>query len=107
MIATAGINTVLQTLVSEDMRGRVMSLYAMAFVGITPVGSFAGGALAVRLGAPLTVALGGLACLVLAGSFRRRLASLGAIAAPVGARAGALPRLARGLEAASEFRPRT
>jgi MFS family permease len=107
MIATAGINTVIQTLVSERMRGRVMSLYAMAFVGVTPLGSLAGGALATRWGAPLTVALGGLGCVALAGSFGRRIASLGASEPSARRRSGVLPEVASGLQTASELRPRT
>jgi MFS family permease len=106
MIATAGINTVIQTLVSERMRGRVMGLYAMAFVGVTPVGSLAGGALATQWGAPLTVAIGGLGCIALAGAFGRRLAPLEA-AEPPREHAGVLPEVATGLQTASELRPRT
>jgi MFS family permease len=106
MIATAGINTVIQTLVSERMRGRVMGLYAMAFVGVTPVGSLAGGALATRWGAPITVALGGLGCVALAGSFGRRIAPLGGAEPPREA-GGVLPEVATGLQTATELRPRT
>ncbi|MGE0160858.1 MAG: MFS transporter [Gemmatimonadales bacterium] len=106
MIATAGINTVIQTLVSEQMRVRVMSLYAMAFVGVTPLGSLAGGALATRLGAPVTVALGGAGCLVLATSFGRRLLPLGG-PMPSREEAGVLAEVAGGLQTASELRPRT
>jgi MFS family permease len=106
MLATASVNTVIQTLVSDEMRGRVMSLYAMAFIGVTPVGSLLGGALATRIGAPFTVALGGLGCLVLAVAFGPRLSHLGdEIRARVDA--GVLPEVASGLQTASELRPRT
>jgi MFS family permease len=106
MLATASVNTVIQTMVSDEMRGRVMSLYAMAFIGVTPVGSLLGGALATRVGAPITVAIGGLACAALAVGFGPRLAPLGdEIRKRVDA--GVLPEVASGLQTASELRPRT
>jgi MFS family permease len=107
MLATASVNTVIQTLVSDRMRGRVMSLYAMAFIGVTPVGSLAGGALATRWGAPWTVAIGGLACVALAVVFQPRLATLGDDVHRVAASRGVLPEVATGLQTASELRPKT
>jgi MFS family permease len=107
MLATASVNTVIQTLVSDRMRGRVMSLYAMAFIGVTPVGSLAGGALATRLGAPWTVAIGGLACVALSVVFQPRLATLGDDVHRVAASRGVLPEVASGLQTASELRPKT
>ena len=107
LVTTASINTVLQTLVGDEMRGRVMSLYTMAFVGMTPIGSLVGGAIAGRLGAPLTVAAGGLGCLSLAFWFGRRLAPLRALVRPVYQRLGIIPEVASGLQSASELRPRT
>jgi MFS family permease len=106
MLTTASINTVLQTLVDEGMRGRVMSLYTMAFVGMSPLGSLAGGMLAGWMGAPLTVMLGGTGCLVLAAWFGRRLPPLRAWVAPIYERMGILPEVARGLEDATAFRPK-
>jgi MFS family permease len=107
MLATASVNTVIQTLVSDDMRGRIMSLYAMAFIGVTPIGSLAGGALATRLGAPITVALGGLGCIALAVAFGPRLGHLGDALRVREADPGVLPEVAGGLQTASELRPRT
>jgi MFS family permease len=107
MMATASVNTVIQTLVSDRMRGRVMSLYAMAFIGVTPVGSLAGGALATRWGAPWTVAIGGLACVALSVVFQPRLATLGDDVHRVAASRGVLPEVATGLQTASELRPKT
>lgn len=64
MIAqTASINTVLQTLVEEDKRGRVMSMYVMAFGGTTPFGSLVAGNVASFIGTPYTLFLGALCCL--------------------------------------------
>lgn len=107
MLATASVNTVIQTLVSDEMRGRVMSLYAMAFIGVTPVGSLFGGAIATRLGAPITVALGGLGCVALSVFFGPRLSHLGDEIRRRRAEAGVLPEVASGLQTASELRPRT
>jgi MFS family permease len=61
-------NAILQTIVVEDKRGRVVSLYAMAF-GISPIGSLAAGALAEQVGVQSTLRLGGLACIVAAALF--------------------------------------
>lgn len=55
-------NTLIQTLVDEDKRGRIMSLYTTAFMGIAPFGSLFAGALAHRIGADNAVLLGGLSC---------------------------------------------
>ena len=107
MVVTASINTMLQTLVDEAMRGRVMSLYTMAFIGMSPVGSLAGGAIATRFGGPLAVSLGGLGCLALAIWFGRRLAPLREIVYPVYERMGILPEVARGLQTASTIRPKS
>ncbi len=62
MQSVTGINTVIQSLAPEDMRGRVMSYYAMAFLGAAPFGNLLASALADRLGAPTAVAVTGAAC---------------------------------------------
>jgi predicted MFS family arabinose efflux permease len=63
MVMLASTNTILQTVVEERLRGRVMAFYAMAMLGTAPIGSLLGGMLAERIGAPHTILLGGLACL--------------------------------------------
>ena len=63
MTGLASSNTIIQTLVPEDKRGRVMSYYTMAFVGMAPFGSLLAGGLAHLLGAPHTVMITGAACL--------------------------------------------
>ena len=57
--AASASNTVIQTLVPEDKRGRVMSYYTMAFVGSAPFGSLLAGTLAHWIGAPHTVMVTG------------------------------------------------
>jgi MFS family permease len=61
MMQFTSSNTLIQAMVPDQLRGRVMSLYSMMFLGMTPFGSLLAGALADHIGAPVTVALGGLA----------------------------------------------
>ncbi|WP_371379688.1 MFS transporter [Sporomusa aerivorans] len=57
-------NTLLQTVVADDKRGRIMSIYSMAFQGMTPLGSLLAGFLAERIGAPATEVMFGFACVL-------------------------------------------
>jgi predicted MFS family arabinose efflux permease len=83
MMQLAATNTFLQTIVQERLRGRVMSFYTMAFFGTVPIGSLIGGAIAERVGAPLTVALSGVVCLAAGGWFAWRLPVIRALVRPV------------------------
>jgi predicted MFS family arabinose efflux permease len=83
MMQLAATNTFLQTIVEERLRGRVMSFYTMAFFGTVPIGSLIGGAVAERVGAPLTIALSGLVCLMAGAWFAWRLPALRALVRPV------------------------
>jgi MFS family permease len=76
MIQMASSNTLLQAMVPDALRGRVMSVYTMMFLGMAPFGGLLAGYLAERVGAPVTVALGGAICLVAAVVFRVRLPAL-------------------------------
>jgi MFS family permease len=76
MLETSSSNTLLQAMVPDELRGRVMSIYSMMFMGMAPFGAFLGGALADRIGAPLTVALGGIACIGAALWFGLRLPTI-------------------------------
>jgi MFS family permease len=105
MVHMASSNTIVQTLVDHDKRGRVMSLYTVAFMGTMPVGSLLAGALAARIGAPRTVAIGGAICLVAAALFARALPGLRAQVRPIYARLGILPEIASGLQAGEEPGP--
>jgi MFS family permease len=73
MLQMACSNTLVQTMVPDGLRGRVMALYSMMFMGMAPFGAFFGGALAHRVGAPITVAAGGVACVIGAIWFGRAL----------------------------------
>jgi len=73
MLQMSSSNTLIQVMVPDALRGRVMAVYSMMFMGMAPIGALLGGALAERLGAPHTVAIGGLASLLGAGWFALHL----------------------------------
>lgn len=73
MVQMASSNTLVQAMVPDRLRGRVMAVYSMVFMGLSPVGALLSGTLARSLGAPLTVALGGLACAAGAAVFAHHL----------------------------------
>ena len=83
MQGLAASNTVIQTLVPEDKRGRVMSYYTMAFVGMAPFGSLLAGALAHRFGASHAVMITGAFCLIGAAWFSTQLKSVRAVMKPI------------------------
>ena len=64
MLQMASSNTLIQVMVPDQLRGRVMSVYSMMFMGMAPLGALMGGALADRLGAPRTVGIGGIAAVL-------------------------------------------
>jgi MFS family permease len=76
MLQMSATNTMLQVTSPDHLRGRVMALYSMMFMGMMPFGSLGAGFVAERLGAPATVALGGAACMMAAAVFARRLTQL-------------------------------
>jgi MFS family permease len=89
----ASSNTILQTIVAEDKRGRVMAYYSMAFQGVAPFGSLAAGAIAAKVGAPLTIIGGGALCLCGAAWFAWNLPVLRRAVRPIYAELGILPPL--------------
>ncbi|HET6439030.1 MAG TPA: MFS transporter [Anaeromyxobacter sp.] len=99
MVHMASSNTLVQTLVDPSKRGRVMSFYAVAFMGMAPIGSLFLGALASRIGAPLTAALSGATCLAAAATFARKLPALRAEVHPLYARMGVMPEVVKSPEA--------
>jgi len=73
MIQMASSNTLIQSMVPDRLRGRVMSVYAMTFMGMAPLGALLAGSLAHNLGAPWTVAIGGIISIAGAAVFGARL----------------------------------
>ncbi len=98
----ASCNTILQTIADDDKRGRVMSFYTMAFMGMAPFGSLLAGALANRIGAPATLVLGGISCLAGSLVFYRKLPSIRRAVRPIYMQMGIIPEVARGIQTASE-----
>lgn len=76
MVSLASCNTILQTIVEERLRGRVMAFFAMSFLGTAPIGSLIGGVVADRIGAPATILLGGIVCVAGAALFALALPRL-------------------------------
>jgi MFS family permease len=91
MQGMAGSNTIIQTIVPEDKRGRVMSYYTMAFVGMAPFGSLLAGSVAHAIGAPWTVAMNGAVVLVGAAWFWTQLKAVRREMRPIYRELGILP----------------
>jgi fucose permease len=87
----ASSNTILQTIVDEDKRGRVMSLFAVALMGMMPFGSLLAGAVAERIGVQDTLLGGAALCLVGALVFATKLTRLGELLRPIYAEMGICP----------------
>jgi MFS family permease len=102
MLQTAASNTVLQTITDDDMRGRVMSFYAMAIMGTAPFGSLMAGGLAKVIGTPGTILAGGIATIFGAMIFLRKLPELKTLVRPVYVKMGIIPEMATGIQTASE-----
>jgi predicted MFS family arabinose efflux permease len=83
MVHLASTNTILQTIVEEHLRGRVMSFYTMAFFGTVPIGSLIGGVIADRYGAMNTVMVTGVACLAGSAWFAYKLPAIRAVVRPI------------------------
>jgi MFS family permease len=94
MVQMASSNTLLQTLVDDDKRGRVMSFYTMSIMGITPFGSLLAGGLAHRIGTPHTLLVGGMGCLAGALWFILLLPRLRERVRPIYVQLGILPQIA-------------
>jgi MFS family permease len=86
--AQASIQTLVQTLVDDDKRGRVMSLYTMAFLGALPFGNLLAGAIARYAGEDVAFSLNAVLCLVALLVFWRALPALRTAARPVYKRLG-------------------
>jgi MFS family permease len=97
MIQMASINTLLQTLVDDDKRGRVMSLYTMSFMGMAPFGSLIAGSAATHIGAPNTIRISGVLSLVAAIVFLKKLPELRKHIHPIYVQKGIIPQIAEGL----------
>jgi len=103
MMQTAASNTILQTITDDDKRGRVMSFYTMAIMGTAPFGSLMAGGLAKVIGTPWTIFTGGIACIIGALFFLRKLPELRIIVRPIYIKLGIIPEVAEGIQSASDI----
>jgi MFS family permease len=95
MLGLGGSNIIIQTLVPEDKRGRVMSYYTMAFVGMAPFGSLLAGGLAHWIGASHTVMISGACCLLGCGWFTLKLPEVRRVMRPIYEEMGLIRELPR------------
>jgi MFS family permease len=103
MAQMASSNTVLQTIVDDEKRGRVMSFYMMAFLGTVPFGSLIAGSLSARIGAPRTLMVGGVCCIAGALWFANALPAIRAAVRPIYVRMGILPEVASAIGDSAEL----
>ena len=103
MMQMTSSNTILQTIVDDDKRGRVMSFYTMAFIGTAPFGSLLAGSLASTIGAPATLMIGGATCIAGAIFFARQLPEIKKTIRPIYMRMGIIPEVASGIQTATEL----
>jgi len=99
VVQMASSNTILQTLVEDDKRGRIMALYAMAFLGVAPIGSLLAGGVASWLGAPVAMAAAGVLSLIVAATFAWELPKLRPLIRPIYRAKGILPQIAEAMQA--------
>jgi MFS family permease len=103
MVQLASCNTILQTMVDDDKRGRVMSIYAMAFMGMATFGSLLAGSLANRIGAGHTLLMGGVCCVAGAVLFARKLPTLRKMVRPLYVSKGIISEISKGLQTVAEL----
>ncbi len=101
MVQMASSTTVLHTIVDDDKRGRVMSFYAMSFMGMAPLGSLLAGSLASKIGAPYTLLIGGSFCVLGSLLFARKIPMLRKVIRPIYVKMGIIPEVATGIRTAT------
>lgn len=103
MVQAASTNIILQTIVDDDKRGRVMSFHAMAFIGMAPFGNLLAGLTAERYGAPFTLLLCGIFSIAVMLYFLMQVPRIRELVHPIYVRKGIIPEVAQGLDTAAKF----
>ena len=103
MAHMAASNIILQTIVDDDKRGRVMSFYTMAFIGTAPIGSLLAGILASRIGASNTLVICALLCLAASAVFAGKLPGIRLAIRPIYKKMGIIPEVAAGINTVNEL----
>lgn len=98
VVQMAAANTVLQTIVDDEKRGRLMSLFSMCFMGMGPFGSLLAGEMGTRLGPPRTLLIAGCVCLAAGAMFGVVLRKLRHLVHPIYVKRGILPEVAEGVQ---------
>ncbi|MEW6621028.1 MAG: MFS transporter [bacterium] len=91
MLQMASANTIIQTIVDDDKRGRVMAVYTIAFMGMLPFGSLLAGGLGSKIGASNTLLISGVSCILGAFFFARKLPLMKEMVQPIYVRMGIIP----------------
>jgi MFS family permease len=107
MVQSASTNIILQTIVDDDKRGRVMSFHVMAFVGTAPFGNLLSGFTAEKIGAPHTLVLCGLLTICVMLYFLFQVPRIRRLVHPIYVRKGIIPEVARGLNTAAQLAAET
>jgi MFS family permease len=102
MTQIASSNTIVQTIVDEDKRGRIMSLYAMSLLGMMPFGSLLAGAVAGKIGVQNTLLLGAVFCIIGSLIFASKLRQLRELVRPIYVRMGIIPERVAGIQTMTE-----
>lgn len=103
MVQMAASNTILQTIVEEDKRGRIMSFYTMAFIGMAPFGSLLSGGIANKIGVSYTLLIGGICSVIGAIIFTNKLPLIREKIRPIYVKKGIIPEVAAGIGLVSEL----
>jgi MFS family permease len=96
-------NTIIQTIVDEDKRGRIMSIYVMSFIGTAPLGSLLAGSLASTIGAPNTLLIGGALCVFAAAAFARKLPIIRKNVRPIYIKLGIISEVSSAIQSAANL----
>jgi MFS family permease len=99
----ASSNTILQTIVEDDKRGRVMSLFTMSFIGMAPFGSLIAGAITNGMGVRMALLIGGVSCLAGGILFILVLPKIRAHIRPIYVKKGIITEVAAGMQSAAEL----
>jgi MFS family permease len=103
MVQMASSNTIIQTIVDDDKRGRVMSFYTMSFLGMAPIGSLLAGSIASKIGTPSTILISGIVCIIGAVLFTKQLPSIRKLIRPIYVKMGIISEVSTGIDSATQL----